>query len=158
MTVITAPEPVAEPNLDGLFIAGGISGCPDWQSVITRDLEAAGVPVPMYNPRRAVYSTAPGVAEVQIAWEFDALNKSSAVIFWFPEETLCPITLFELGRFSHQKDTQLFVGTHPNYQRKLDVVTQLQLARPEIAVVESLDALTEQVSNYYTESKVNNVY
>lgn len=147
MTVITAPEALPEYDGGGLFIAGGISGCPDWQKGIVSKLD--GIPVDLFNPRRNIYSTTAGVAETQIEWEFHALNKAEAVMFWFPMETLCPITLFELGRFSHERTKTLFVGVHPNYQRKLDVETQLRLARPEIIIVDNKNALVQQIRNYY---------
>jgi hypothetical protein len=39
----------------------------------------------------------------------------------------------------------LFVGTHPDYQRRLDVEIQTRLARPEVWVVDALDDLVGQV-------------
>jgi len=40
----------------------------------------------------------------------------------FPCETLCPITLYELGTWSilsQQTGAKLFVGCHPEYKRKV---------------------------------------
>lgn len=145
--MITAPELLTASPTDGLFLAGGISGCPDWQAEIVSKLTS--VPADIYNPRQAIYSATETVAKAQIEWEFNALNKAEAVMFWFPMETLCPITLFELGRFSHEKTKTLFVGVHPEYQRKFDVETQLHLARPDVVIMYSIDDLVGQLRNYY---------
>ena len=89
----------------------------------------------------------PSAARTQIEWEYRHLQKAEAALFWFPSETLCPITLFELGAWS-RSDKLLFVGTHSNYQRRLDVVIQLSLARPEVVVVADLAALAAQVQEW----------
>lgn len=145
MKLIIAPDPVVD-NAD-LFLAGGISNCPDWQTEMAHNLSDLDITV--FNPRREIYTDEDSAAK-QIAWEHDALQKVTTILFWFPEETLCPITLFELGVFTQRENVDLFVGTHPNYARKFDVVHQLRLARPEVTVVESLDALTTQVIKKFT--------
>jgi hypothetical protein len=72
------------------------------------------------------------------------LHRADAISFWFPCETLCPITLYELGAWSRQ-DKPIFVGTHPDYKRRLDVQIQTELARPEIQVVHTLSGLANEV-------------
>lgn len=136
MILITAPEVV--PVKADLFLAGGISNCPNWQQEIINGLGDTNLVV--LNPRREFYSTETSARE-QIKWEYDALRTVSTVLFWFPEETLCPITLFELGVFSQKPDVKLVVGTHPNYARRLDVVEQLKWSRPEVEVTNSLNGL-----------------
>ncbi len=39
----------------------------------------------------------------------------------------------------------IFVGVHPDYQRRKDVEIQTQLVRPEVKVVYSLEDLAQQV-------------
>jgi hypothetical protein len=136
MKLITAPK--ATPFKADLFLAGGISNCPNWQQVVLNGLKETDLIV--LNPRREFYSTETSARE-QIKWEYDALRTVSTVLFWFPEETLCPITLFELGVFSQKPDVKLVVGTHPNYARRLDVVEQLKWSRPEVEVVDNLSEL-----------------
>ena len=142
-TVIEAP---AEYAGDGpsLFLAGGISGTVDWQADVIGRL--ADLPLVLLNPRRRDFPMDdPAAAEGQIGWEYRHLRRAAAVLFWFPPETLCPIALFELGGRTLVPDQPLFVGTHPGYARRLDVVIQLRLARPEVEVVSDTDALAEQV-------------
>ena len=130
-----------------LFLAGGISGCADWQSVVAAAL--ADLPVAILNPRRRHFPMADrSAAEQQIVWEHRHLRLASAIAFWFPPDTLCPITLFELGAWSMTSKPS-FVGTHIDYQRRQDVVVQMQLARPEVPVTDSLEELQRQIRQAY---------
>jgi hypothetical protein len=122
-----------------LFLGGGISGCPDWQHEMANLL--ADTEITLLNPRRADFPIhAPNAAYQQIEWEFRHLRKAKAILFWFPCETLCPITLYELGSWS-MTDKPLFVGAHPNYPRRQDVEIQTRLVRPDVRVMDSLEAL-----------------
>ena len=67
-----------------------------------------------------------------------------AILFRFPQETICPIALYKLGAFS-MTDKPLFVGIHPNYHRRQDVEIQTNLVRPDINIVYSLEDLAEQI-------------
>src|SRR5207302_501959 len=88
----------------------------------------------------------------QIAWEYHHLRQADAVLFWFPCETLCPITLYELGAMS-MTAKPLFVGAHPVYPRRHDVEIQLRLARPEVAVVYDLAQLARLVRRWLVARK-----
>jgi hypothetical protein len=135
-----------------LFLAGGISGCPDWQREMVSLL--APLEITVLNPRRARWTLLDDEAAVeQIEWEHRHLEQATALLFWFPAETLCPIALFELGSWSRSRKP-LFVGTHERYARRLDIDVQLRLARPEITVVRSLDALAVQVWASFGEPQV----
>lgn len=139
MRVVEAPNKYPE-HCD-LFLGGGITGCPDWQAEMVEMLAIqSGV---VLNPRRSTDFTG-DIAVEQIQWEYQALRSVDTVLFWFPEETLCPITLLELGVFTQRPQTRLIVGTHPNYARRLDVVTQLELARPEVRVQNTLEGLANE--------------
>jgi hypothetical protein len=138
-------EPPAEYTGDAasVFLAGGITGCPDWQELIARRLVGAGIVV--INPRCRKFPTDdPAAAKRQIAWEFRHLRRATARAFWFPSATLCPIALFELGAWSNSPGP-LFVGADPAYDRRLDVIEQLRLARPDVAVVNTPDKVADQV-------------
>ena len=131
-----------------LFLAGGISGTVDWQADVVARL--ADLPLVILNPRRKNFPIDdPSAGPTQIEWEFRHLRRATAVLFWFPHETLCPIALYELGGRALVREQALFVGTHPDYQRRLDVVVQLRLARPEVAVVSDTAALAEQVREWF---------
>src|SRR5262249_25095959 len=52
--------------------------------------------------------------------------------------------LYELGRWS-AGGRAMFVGVHPDYQRRVDVQIQLSLARPEVRIAPTLEELAAQV-------------
>lgn len=124
---LTAPES----DRPSVFLAGGISGCPDWQADMVKLLDT--VDVTIFNPRRPDFPMGDKQAgRRQVKWEFCHLRRADFILFWFAEETLQPIALFELGAWSMAPNSKLFVGTHPNYGRRFDVITQLKLVRPDV--------------------------
>lgn len=136
-------------NLSGrkcLFLAGGITGCPDWQRTAANMLHVFGSnELAVLNPRRADFPMGDRMAGVQqIEWEHAALARADMVVFWFPRETLCPITLYELG-VQNSGTKRLVVGVHAKYGRKLDVQAQTRLARPEVHVEEGFPAFLYRV-------------
>jgi Nucleoside 2-deoxyribosyltransferase like len=140
MKYIQCPTEANPQNLEPtLFLAGGISSCPDWQSELTAKLECTNWTI--LNPRRNDFDAGDSsLAESQIEWEFRHLRLATSIAFWFPSETLCPITLYELGAWS-MTDKPLFLGVDPKYQRFLDVKIQTKLARPDVVILESLTDL-----------------
>ena len=82
-----------------LFLAGGITDCPDWQKDLVQLLSSTNLM--LLNPRRAHFPIHdPTASQVQIKWEYRHLHKADMISFWFPKETLCPIVLYELGAWS----------------------------------------------------------
>lgn len=127
-----------------VFLAGGITGCPDWQQEMRHLLGQTRLHV--LNPRRADFPIGdPDAAMEQITWEHDHLRQASGILFWFPCETLCPIVLYELGAWSMALGTPIFVGVHPDYVRLQDVRIQTHLIRPEVHIAADLEALADQV-------------
>ena len=148
MEYVESPETLEMPKRiryegNSLFLAGGITGCPDWQQRMK--IALVNVDVVLFNPRRKDFPiNDPTAAEIQIKWEYEYLRKASMILFWFPEETLCPIVLYELGAWS-MTDKKIFVGIHPLYKRKQDVEIQTKLARPFVNIVYDLGTLSEQI-------------
>jgi hypothetical protein len=133
MNYVECPQTAA--TSPSLFLAGGITGCPNWQAIVVEQLQ--DTPLTLFNPRRGQFPIHdPTASEVQIRWEYDHLRKADAILFWFPWETLCPIVLYELGAWS-MTNKPLFVGVHPHYQRHRDVQIQTALVRPDVAIVYS---------------------
>tara|TARA_B100001778_G_scaffold334986_1_gene350439 strand:+ start:11759 stop:12208 length:450 start_codon:yes stop_codon:yes gene_type:complete len=146
---IEAPADIPPSVLRSLFIAGGITGTEDWQKPFIEYLKELNIMV--LNPRRKDFPMGdPEAGAEQIEWEHHALSVATAVSFWFPPETLCPISLFELGTFMKQ-NRPLFVGCHPDYARAFDVQKQVSLYRPEVQVVDTIVALSEQVKTWVDE-------
>ena len=140
------------PYESSVFLAGGITGCSDWQSELTALLSDTNLVV--LNPRRQNFPAKDPLASAQqIRWEHKHLAMASLVSFWFPHETLCPITLFELGTFT-MGQRPLLVGCDPKYARRRDIETQMSLYRPDVKVVESIEELSEQIHAFDNWGKV----
>lgn len=145
MNYIEAPEEFLYTG-KSLFLAGGITDCPNWQQEISEELEDESIII--FNPRRKYFpENKINAALQQVEWEFRYLRKATAISFWFPEETLCPIALYELGAWS-MMSKPIFIGIHPNYRRKLDIEIETQFARPDIEIVYSLRELLQKILNW----------
>ncbi|MET8561221.1 nucleoside 2-deoxyribosyltransferase domain-containing protein [Streptomyces flaveolus] len=136
-----------------LFLAGGISDCPDWQKTVTAALDDLDVTV--LNPRRSNFPLHDPNAEVaQVGWEYRHLRRANLVMFWFPESSTShqPIALYELGALVGE-GRALVIGTDPDYVRRTNVVTQLALARPEVHVHTTLADTIEATRTAIRESR-----
>lgn len=159
---LEAPENFVSKNTDPLFLfkvflAGGITGVPDWQSeVVAKVRLIAGyskpfmnTPAPsdilLMNPRRANFPMDdPKAARQQIEWEFHHLRTADVLSFWFAAEAIQPITLFEYGYWLGQ-NKPLIVGCDPNYPRRQDVLIQTGLARPGLPIYSNLDSICSEI-------------
>jgi len=145
MLYVEAPDEYTGQSA-AVFLAGGISNAEDWQAELVASL--AGIDAAVLNPRRKDFPMGhPEEGRRQIAWEHRHLERADLVAFWFPPQTVCPITLFELGACS-SSPTAIVVGTHPNYARRFDVTVQLGLRRPEVTVLRSLEDLARAISEH----------
>lgn len=128
-----------------IFIAGGISNCPNWQDELVKKIiydkrikNDKDVKIVLFNPRCKEIPD----EDTQITWEFDRLKTADIVSFWFSEGSLNPITLFEYG--SHlNSNKELVVGCHPNYERRNNVILQTKLLKPNQIVNEDFDSFYE---------------
>lgn len=146
MKYIESPEYFFKTNEKTIFLAGGITNCPNWQSDMANLLKIYDIV--LLNPRRKNFPIDdPRASKEQIKWEFDHLRIADAILFWFPEESICPIALYELGAWCMTQKPVL-VGVHPNYKRKKDIEEQTSLVRPDIKIVYSLDKLAKQISAF----------
>ncbi|MFG3043156.1 nucleoside 2-deoxyribosyltransferase domain-containing protein [Streptomyces sp. NPDC048330] len=138
MRYVEAPEEFTGPGFC-LFLAGGISDCPDWQKTTTAALDDLDVTV--FNPRRSTFPLHdPNAEATQVTWEYRHLRRADIVLFWFPDSPTShqPIALYELGMAAATEDTDLVVGASLGYVRRTNVVAQLSNARPGVHVHSSL--------------------
>ena len=137
-------SPVGNNELS-LFLGGGITGCRDWQAEVVEKLKNTNLV--LLNPRRKHWPmNDPEASKNQISWEYEHLQTASMIMFWFSPETLCPITLFEYGKWI-VRNKPLFVGCDPEYSRIQDVIVQTRLERPYQQVHTNLDSLVRSVMN-----------
>jgi len=137
-----------------VFLAGGITGCPDWQTDIKTRLLETCPGLFLFNPRRATFDVNDENAfDIQVTWEHRHLKKARCILFWFPCETLCPITLLEIGKWmvlAPLENKHLIVGCHPKYTRRKDVQLQLNLQfGRHVQVHSSLDEIFREVRHVY---------
>ena len=129
-----------------LFLAGGITNCPNWQEKIVNYLKNEDIYI--LNPRRKNFPIDdPNASEEQIRWEFNALQLADIISFWFPKETLCPITLYELG-FWNNSEKPIIIGMDKKYKRKQDVIIQSKLIRDTVNINYTLKELAKNIIEY----------
>lgn len=139
---IVAPEPLTSRLSDGpvVFLAGGITDCPDWQATAIEAL--AHDHVVLLNPRRPTFDAAdPAAADVQVRWEYGHRwhEQLSFMLFWFPASpSVQPIAMLELGEALARPELPIVVGAEPNYPRYQDLVRQCGAARPNLVVRNTL--------------------
>ena len=132
-----------QPGEISLFLGGGITGCRDWQAEIVEKLKDTDLV--LLNPRRKHWPmNDPSASKNQIEWEYEHLQTASMIMFWFSPETLCPITLFEYGKWI-VSNKPLFIGCDPEYKRLEDVKTQTRLERPYQKVFTDLDSVVGSI-------------
>ena len=154
LEIVEAPNNSNTNNPIKLFLAGGISNCPNWQKDIINQLlnptRSHIVPilnnVTVYNPRRENFSIYdPELNREQITWEYEKLRNCNLLAFWFSSGSVNPIGLFEYGKHGLSQATELIVGIDPEYSRKVDVEIQTSLAKPNQKIVYSLTDFYNQI-------------
>ena len=148
MQLIVAPK-YEDIKYKSIFLGGGISNCPDWQSEAVNHFSSVE-DITIINPRRENFNiNIEDDSIIQIVWEFNYLRKSDVVLFWFPKETLCPITLYELGatleRYSFDKKQRIVIGCHPDYARKFDILIQTRLKKYESEIHTNLTSMLNSI-------------
>lgn len=155
MNYYRAPDTFDLPKEKGeqsIFLAGSISNAKNWQQTIA-EISYEGLKLGdifnIFNPRRENYNVFDPKLELeQIEWEYRAIHFCGQILFWFSNETLAPITLFELGSALHTHiPDNIFIGIDPEYQRKNDVIIQTSLRDKDLAerIVFSQEELVEQI-------------
>ena len=130
-----------------LFLAGGITNCPDWLAELIEKIKDINHLV-VYNPRRKNFPIHdPNAAEEQIVWEYEHLSASNIIVFWFSRGSLNPIVLFELGRYGFDEGKIVLIGLDPEYERKMDVTIQTMIGRKyeQMSFYNNLDDIAKEI-------------
>lgn len=143
MEYIESPEIwTRTPDQPSVFLAGGFTGCSNWQIELAKMLRNTNYVV--LNPRRKTIVDSPESAEIQINWEFEYLRKADLISFWFCNNAIQPIALFELGAWSGNKDPAVVIGVEPGYPRALDIRIQMGLLGRN-RIVSTLEDLAKEI-------------
>lgn len=166
VNVYTAPDllPADEPQTYTVFLAGGITGCWEWQTEAIRlfssmsDRLPPGVTLNLLNPRRENFpKDDPDAAKEQIWWEQRAIEAADTVLFWFTKDTVQPIVLLELGRVMERAAySQMAVGVEKGYVREQDVLLQVWYRHPLLTIHDNLADVVASAIDHYTKEKKRN--
>jgi hypothetical protein len=134
-----------------VFLAGSIEmgKAEDWQAHMTEffNLHNWGV----FNPRRDDWDASwvqdfenPQFAQ-QVNWELNALDNSDFILMYFVPETISPISLYELGRYS--ESGKMAVVCPSGYWRKGNV--EIGCHKDGIPLFEDLAAFKKYFVNKF---------
>lgn len=139
-------------NAITVFLAGGCSTA-DWRRKVTDDiirdlsftntLKKVKKPIYIINPVNDNYEE---TFEEQTKWEYENLDKCDILAFWFTPDTLCPTSLYELGRYgTSDPDKLLTIGIAPGYEKKDMIIKQVELSREDVTITEDLNELSFKI-------------
>lgn len=150
MKIITPENSLVPSSSDvTVFLAGGITGCENWQNeVISKLMELSEYyfldRLAIYNPRCETFDINDCSAEVnQIRWEYARLKTCDIFSAFFQaSESLQPISLYELGKNSVRRDpTTCVVTVQKGYKRERDVLIQCALERIPVNYISGEEAI-----------------
>ena len=137
MRIITAIDTLCF-NEPTVFLAGGITNCPEWQDKIIEILKKTNKGI-AFNPRRKHFPiNDPNASKEQIEWEFNALNRADVFSIWFSSgESVQPICMYELGRhlalrLSRNELDRVVIGVEKGYLRTQDVLIQTEFVSRDL--------------------------
>ena len=141
MKVITGVESYyPKDNEICVFLAGGITNCPNWQQETIYRLDAYNDSdtLCVFNPRRENFPIHdPNASLEQITWEYKWLERMDIFSMYFSSgESDQPICMYELGRniirmqnrFPSDWENRIIISVEDGYKRKQDVLIQTSLA------------------------------
>lgn len=123
-----------------VFLAGGITNCPNWQDDVIQKLSKKQNTdmLVIFNPRRENFPIHdPDASVEQIEWEYKWLERMDIFSMYFSSgESDQPICMYELGRnilrmqtrFPFDWQDRLVISVANGYKRMRDVVIQTSLA------------------------------
>lgn len=165
MKVITAPnKDWPPPGLERpwVFLAGGITDCPNWQDKVIDKLTKVKDGV-LFNPRQERFPIKDTIAvKQQINWEYNALMSCHIFTMWFCSGTFGykkpdqPICMYELGRYLSRyqlgRVNRIVIGCEHGYTRQQDVLAQVGLVDSNLHVFRDFSgyvaAIKEAIDTY----------
>lgn len=130
-----------DPNKRYIFLGGSIENgtAVDWQIEMTNFFNPLGIGV--FNPRRDDWDSSlpqtyknPSFNQ-QVNWELNALDRADRILMCFIPETISPISLMELGRYS--TSGRMAVVCPDGYWRKGNV--EAICVKDDVALFNTID-------------------
>ena len=82
-----------------------------------------------------------------VEWEHKLLQESNIILFWFPKDMECPITLYNLGVWSSQTLVPIVIAVHPEYKLRNEIIKRMNLRG--FCTVDSLEKAADIINNSY---------
>ncbi|KAF2174781.1 hypothetical protein K469DRAFT_704389, partial [Zopfia rhizophila CBS 207.26] len=131
-----------------IFLGGSIEmgKAPDWQAAFTDKITS--LPITTFNPRRIQWD--PNWEQDikdknllhQMDWEMTNLDKVDLIILYFHPNTISPVSLMELGRYS--QSGKLIVCCPEGYHRRGNV--QYLCRKDKVPLLEDFDELVKKAT------------
>jgi len=166
MKIFTAIENYyPEENEICVFLAGGITNCPNWQQRVINELNTFEDTdtLCIFNPRRENFPIHdPNASLEQIMWEYKWLERMDIFSMYFCEgESDQPICMYELGRnilrmqyrFPVDWEYRIKISVENLYKRKQDVLIQTRLASKGNLMVDVCEE-----SDFLIKNHANRIY
>ncbi|KAF2785741.1 hypothetical protein K505DRAFT_224039, partial [Melanomma pulvis-pyrius CBS 109.77] len=126
-----------------IFLGGSIeiSKAPDWQAAFADKI--ASLPIAAFNPRRTRWddSLEQDIKNKallhQMHWEMTNLNKADLIILYLHPNTISPVSLMELGRYSQSR--KIIVCCPEGYHRRGNV--QYLCEKDNVLLLDDFDEL-----------------
>ena len=143
MRVLTPETDPLWPHAD-IFLAGSITGRPDWQARAIELIAASAPDLTVANPRpRRAIPSYRREARARIAWEHDHLMRARLVLFWLTaDRDVRPLDLLELGA-ALGRGQDIVIGVDPDSPHRLDIVILTALECPRLTIHTTLEALVD---------------
>jgi len=140
-----------------IYLAGGISDIDDWQDQFIshfKQLQSDTLMKALYlknltiiNPRRNHFNDKRSEIKKQIMWEHAHAKAADALVFYFPADSHCSISLFQYGKYL-TSGKKIFVGIEKDHLKSLDIFAHTRIEKPDQNINYSITDLIEEVQNY----------
>ena len=138
------PEELPNANTSpchSIFLAGDMS---DWQTYVIDEL--FGTDLTIFDPSVFKDSNIEG----QINWARKRIEYSNIILFWFAQNSVNPTTFFEYCDVLMKGTKKVFVGCHPLYAFKNEVIIHTKFAKHKLFVYNRLDEMIISIKKLIT--------
>lgn len=128
-----------------IFLGGSIEmgKAPDWQNAFAKKI--ASLPIAVFNPRRIHWDDSleqdikNEALHHQMDWEMTNLDKADLIILYLHPDTISPVSLMELGRYS--QSGKIIVCCPKGYHRRGNV--QYLCKKDNVLLLDDFDELVK---------------
>jgi hypothetical protein len=138
------PEELPNVNISNSIFLAGETHMSGWQTYVIDEL--FGTDLIIFDPRVIVESNIEG----QIDWERKRIEYSNIILFWFAQNSVNPTMFFEFCDVLAKGVKKVFVGCHPLYSYKNEVMIHAKHISPKLYVYNRLDEMVINIKEFVT--------